>query len=134
MNTSTIVMTVLVAVGFTWTNTSRASSIVEYVEKFVETDIQSYVDDTVNEGEQTATLVQSEGQSAASCRITKVKNNPKSQWAFCKVQFEVSFEDLSDVRECSLLYKVTQAKTTLAIARGANKFFSSCVELLTESL
>jgi hypothetical protein len=134
MKTSSIAIATLVAVGFAWANTSRASSIVEYVEKFVATDIQRYVDDTVNEGEQTATVVRSDGESAASCRITPVKKDPKSQWAFCKVQFEVSFEDLSDIRQCSLLYKVTQAKTKLAIERGANKLFSSCVERLSESL
>ena len=102
------------------------------LEQYVANDIQGLADDTVNEGETSAHVVYEGDKPVVSCRLSPSKKEPGAQWAFCKVDFEVSYADNEEtvVRECNLLYSVKDGK----ISRGKEELFSSCLEWLGESL
>jgi hypothetical protein len=97
-------------------------------------DIQGLLDDTVNEGEQTAEVVQAENGPDVQCRISDNRQQPGFKWAFCTVRFEVQWEDDSAFRRCGLLYTFNPGWISKSLDRGDDESFDSCLEDLSESL
>jgi|GEM_PF-5680382 len=104
------------------------------VEKFVAYDIQALLDDTVNEGDQTARVIYEGEEPKVSCRLSRHRVDPKLKWAFCKVQFTVQFEEDSTERECNLLYSFDPAQPGESLSRGREDLFDTCMENLSEGL
>lgn len=100
--------------------------------RLVANDIQGLVSDTVNEGEQTAHVIYNGEIPRVNCRVTASKQKANEQWAFCKVEFTVNYEESSAERECGLLYRVEEKAGALTIER--HRFFEECVETLSESI
>lgn len=103
------------------------------LETAVAKDISGLIDDTVNEGEQTATLIHKNGEPQVRCTVSVQRLNPKLRWAFCRVDFKVEYEDQSDIRECKLLYSFDPKKVLSSLERSGNSF-QDCIESLGESI
>lgn len=101
--------------------------------ELVARDIQGLLNDTVNEGDQTAHVIYEAGKAQVSCRLSPVKGSANEQWAFCKVGFEVRYEDQEETRSCGLLYRAKGEGAGLSLERTGDSF-SDCIESLGESL
>lgn len=103
------------------------------LEQAVANQIQALVWDTVNEGAQNAQVIYEEGKASVSCKLSNVKNFPEKKWAFCRVDFKVTFEDLEDVaeRQCKLLFSYEPAKGMSSLERDEDSI-ADCLETLSE--
>ena len=98
--------------------------------------LQALADDTVNEGAQNAQVVFEGAVPAVSCKVSDVKNQPGVKWAFCKVQFEVSFEDSEETvqRECNVLFSFNPARVNQfgPVLERNEDHIADCLETLSE--
>lgn len=100
------------------------------LEAAVADDIQALLSDTVNEGEQTAQVV----RRSVDCKISPMRGSAVRQWAFCRMDFEVSYAGETSVRGCALLYSFAEGAANFSLQRGKDEQFQSCIEALSESL
>lgn len=106
------------------------------LEQAVANNIQGLVWDTVNEGSQTAKVVYEEGKPSVSCKISPVKGEASKRWAFCFVDFEVTFDDSEEVieRGCRLLYSFDSSIGVKSLQRENEDLISDCLETLGEGI
>lgn len=105
------------------------------LEQAVAQNIQGLVDDTVNEGGQSAYVIYNRSQPAVSCKSGPSKRSPSETWAFCKIDFKVKDESgAKTIRECGLLYSFNPQNIEATLRRGQDKFFDTCLENLSESI
>lgn len=103
------------------------------LEESVANHIQALVWDTVNEGSQIAKVIYEGGKPSVNCKISNVKGAIGKKWAFCRVDFKVTFEDLEDVaeRQCKLLFSFDPAKGAKSLERNEDSI-ADCLEALSE--
>lgn len=104
------------------------------LEQLVATDAQALVDDTVNEGEQTAHVVYERELPKVACKVSAARKAPARKWALCRVSFEVRYEDLETERECKLLYSFAPKRIARTLSREPNEMVATCLENLSESI
>lgn len=97
------------------------------VERLVMADIQALLDDTVNEGDQTARALH------AACEISNARQGSR-KWALCRVDFTVVYEGASTERACNLLYSFKSNDLEADFKRGPRRYFDVCLENLSDSL
>lgn len=114
--------------------TSPAEATVPSVEQLVARDISALLSDTVNEGDQTAHVIEKNGKPDVTCKYSPVKNSETARWAFCRVNFLVKYEDLSTERQCSLLYRLDPPAKGFTVERAKEELFDACIETLGESI
>lgn len=104
------------------------------LEQLVASDIQAVVDDTVNEGDQTAHVIYNRSKPQVVCKISNSKTSPKQKWAFCRVAFLVQYEEASETRECKLLYSFEPKRLAQSFKRGSEDLQMRCLEDLSEGI
>jgi hypothetical protein len=105
------------------------------LEEAVANHIQALVWDTVNEGSQNAQVIYEGGVPSVSCKLSNVKGSTDKKWAFCRVDFKVTFDDLEDVaeRQCKLLFSYEPAQGVKSLERDEDSI-ADCLETLSEGL
>lgn len=106
------------------------------LEQAVANHIQALVWDTVNEGSQNAQVIYEGDKPSVSCKISDAKGSAGKKWAFCRVDFKVTFDDLEDVaeRQCKLLFSYEPAQGMKSLDRANEDLVSDCLEALSEGL
>lgn len=103
------------------------------LEEAVARNIQALIEDTVNEGEQTAYVIKKNGKYEVDCSISNNKKSKNLKWAYCKVDFLVTYEEMKEARTCGLLYSFQPKNIENTLVRGNEESFADCVEYLAES-
>jgi hypothetical protein len=103
------------------------------LEEAVANHIQALAWDTVNEGSQNAQVIYDGGKPSVSCKLSNVKGSAGKKWAFCRVDFKVTFDDLEDAaeRQCKLLFSYEPAKGVRSLEREEDSI-ADCLETLSE--
>lgn len=115
-------------------STSPSLAAPTSLEQEVANDIEALVGDTVNEGSQNAQVIYVGDKPSVDCKISNAKEEIGKKWAFCRVDFRVTFEDLEDVveRQCKLLYSFDPAQIAKTLERVNDDLIQDCMETLSE--
>jgi len=124
----------LLTVAFLALSATTAFAGQSSLEQEVANDIQALVSDTVNEGSQDAQVIYEGDTPSVECKVSNAKDRIGVKWAFCRVDFRVTFEDLEDVaeRQCKLLYSFDPAQVAKTLERANEDLIQDCMETLSE--
>lgn len=127
-------MRISLILALTLCASSLAHAAPDSLEELVARDIQGLVDDTVNEGEQTAYVVYEREQPLVECKLSNSRQQPGYKWAFCRVAFRVRYESAQEMRTCHLLYTFHPNDLRRSLRIGDEDTEMDCVEYLGESI
>lgn len=107
---------------------SEAALIDNSLKGHVIYDLEGIISDTINEGEQTADLL----RKSVTCK--PVTKDGQFFLASCSIDFKVSYEELTEIRNCEIRYHYKGTLAQVEVYESFEDDIDACLQDLNESI